>query len=82
MVQLNPLVDVVLGDLSVARRLARNRLTILRSTAEALMLQETGSSSTRREFARNALQSLTALALIEGLWSSRLFGAGVRPLDR
>jgi hypothetical protein len=43
------------------------------------MLQETGSS-TRREFARNALQSLTALALIEGLWSSRLFGAGVRPL--
>ena len=43
------------------------------------MLQETGSS-TRREFARNTIQSLTALALIEGLWSSRLFGAGVRPL--
>ena len=43
------------------------------------MLQETGSS-TRREFARNALQSATALALIEGLWSSRLFGDGVRPL--
>ena len=43
------------------------------------MLQETGSF-TRREFARNALQSATALALIEGLWSSRLFGDGVRPL--
>jgi hypothetical protein len=43
------------------------------------VLQETGSF-TRREFARNALQSATALALIEGLWSSRLFGDGVRPL--
>ena len=26
------------------------------------------------------LQSLTALALIEGLWSSRLFGAGISTL--
>jgi hypothetical protein len=43
------------------------------------MLQEPGPS-TRREFARNTLQSLTALALIEGLWSSRLLGAQVRPL--
>jgi hypothetical protein len=43
------------------------------------MLQEPGSS-TRREFARNALQSLTALALIEGLWSNRLLGASVEPL--
>jgi hypothetical protein len=43
------------------------------------MHQETGSS-TRRDFARNTLQSLTALALIEGLWSSRLLGAGVEPL--
>jgi hypothetical protein len=36
------------------------------------------SSSTRRDFASNALQSLTALFLIEGLWSCRLLGAGVR----
>ena len=43
------------------------------------MPQETGSS-TRRDFTRHALQSLTALALIEGLWSSRLLGADVRPL--
>ena len=43
------------------------------------MNHESGSA-TRREFARNTLQSLTALALIEGLWSSRLFGAGVEPL--
>ena len=43
------------------------------------MPQETGSF-TRREFARNALQSLTALALIEGLWSRRLFGDDVRPI--
>jgi len=43
------------------------------------MPQEPGSY-TRREFARNSLQSLTALVLIEGLWSSRLLGADVRPL--
>jgi hypothetical protein len=48
-------------------------------TSEKLMLDET-RSSTRREFARNGLQSLVAMALIEGLWSSRLFGAGVAPL--
>jgi len=35
---------------------------------------------TRREFTRHALQSLTALALIEGLAAHRLFGADVRPL--
>ncbi len=43
------------------------------------MFQQPGSS-TRREFARNALQSAMAMALIEGLWSKRLFGAGVGPL--
>ena len=43
------------------------------------MPQETGSF-TRREFTRDALQSLTALVLIEGLWSSRLLGADVRPM--
>jgi hypothetical protein len=43
------------------------------------MLQEIGSS-TRRDFTRTGLQSLTALVLIEGLWSNRLFGAGVEPL--
>jgi hypothetical protein len=37
-------------------------------------------SSTRRDFARNALQSLTTLVLIEGLWSRRLLGADVRPI--
>jgi hypothetical protein len=36
------------------------------------------SSSTRRGFTDNALQSLTALVLIEGLWSCRLLGAGAR----
>ena len=35
---------------------------------------------TRREFTRQALRSLTALALIEGLAAHRLFGADVRPL--
>jgi hypothetical protein len=36
--------------------------------------------STRREFTRTALQSLTALALIEGLSSRRLFGKDVQPV--
>ena len=35
---------------------------------------------TRREFTRHALQSLTALALIEGLAAHRLFGDDVRPI--
>jgi len=35
---------------------------------------------TRRAFTRHALQSLTALALIEGLAAHRLFGADVRPI--
>ncbi len=35
---------------------------------------------TRREFTRQALQSLTALALIEGLAGHRLFGADVQPI--
>jgi hypothetical protein len=35
---------------------------------------------TRRAFTRHALQSLTAVALIEGLAAHRLFGADVRPL--
>jgi hypothetical protein len=35
---------------------------------------------TRREFTRHALQSLTALALIEGLSAHRLFGADVQPI--
>ena len=43
------------------------------------MPHETGSS-TRREFTRNALQSLTTLVLIEGLWSRRLLGDDVRPI--
>ena len=34
---------------------------------------------TRRQFSRHALQSLTALALIEGLAAHKLFGAGVLP---
>jgi hypothetical protein len=34
----------------------------------------------RRDFARSALQSLTTLVLIEGLWSRRLLGADVRPI--
>ena len=38
------------------------------------------SLETRREFTRHALQSLTALALIEGLAAHRLFGADVRPI--
>ncbi len=37
-------------------------------------------SSTRRDFARHALQSLTTLVLIEGLWSRRLLGSDVRPI--
>jgi hypothetical protein len=43
------------------------------------MSQET-SSTTRRDFARNALQSLTAFALVEGLWSRRLLGKDVTPI--
>jgi hypothetical protein len=43
------------------------------------MNQEPGST-TRRDFARNSLQSLTALVLIEGLWSRRLLGNDVRPI--
>jgi hypothetical protein len=36
--------------------------------------------STRREFTRQSLQSLTALALIEGLAAHRLFGSDVQPI--
>jgi hypothetical protein len=35
---------------------------------------------TRREFSRQALQSLTALALLDGLAAHRLFGADVEPI--
>lgn len=35
---------------------------------------------TRREFSRDALRSLTALALIEGLHAHRLFGKDVKPV--
>jgi hypothetical protein len=35
---------------------------------------------TRRDFTRHALQSLTALALLEGLAAHRLFGADVQPI--
>ena len=35
---------------------------------------------TRRQFTRNALQSLTALALIEGLHAHELFGKDVKPI--
>jgi hypothetical protein len=38
------------------------------------------ATESRREFARHALQSLTALALIEGLAAHRLFGADVTPI--
>jgi hypothetical protein len=37
-------------------------------------------TETRREFTRHALQSLTALALIEGLAAHRLFGKDVQPI--
>jgi hypothetical protein len=43
-------------------------------------LEPESGSSTRREFARNAVQTLTALVLIEGLWSRRLLGDDVRPI--
>jgi hypothetical protein len=43
------------------------------------MMQERESIS-RREFAGSALQSLTALILIEGLWSRRLLGDDIRPI--
>ena len=36
--------------------------------------------ATRREFTRHALQSLTALALLEGLAAHRLFGKDVAPI--
>jgi len=38
------------------------------------------ANETRREFTRDALRSLTALALIEGLAAHRLFGADVQPV--
>jgi hypothetical protein len=38
------------------------------------------SQPSRREFSRQALQSLTALALIEGLAAHRLFGREVQPI--
>src|SRR5262249_60575775 len=43
------------------------------------MPQENGLS-TRREFNGNALQSLIALVLIEGLWSRRVLGSDVKPI--
>jgi hypothetical protein len=43
------------------------------------MTQESGSNN-RRDFAWSALQSLTALVLIDGLWSRRLLGNDVVPI--
>lgn len=43
------------------------------------MLTSPSPVTTRREFTRQALQSLTALALIEGLSAHRLFGRDVAP---
>ncbi len=43
-------------------------------------MSESSSVVTRREMARQALQSLTAVALIEGLAAHRLFGADVSPI--
>jgi hypothetical protein len=40
----------------------------------------TMSNLNRRDFTRQALQSLTAVALIEGLAGHRLFGADVKPI--
>lgn len=40
----------------------------------------TSHGQTRREFTRQALQSLTALALIEGLGAHRLFGKDTQPI--
>ncbi len=42
--------------------------------------QTAGPTNTRREFTRQALQSLTAVALLEGLYAHRLFGNDVAPL--
>ena len=45
------------------------------------MPMETESSPIRRrDFTRTALQSLTTLVLIEGLWSRRLLGSDVGPI--
>src|SRR5258708_19796911 len=41
--------------------------------------EPTMTFQSRREFSRNALQSLTALALIDGLAAHRLFAAAVQP---
>lgn len=40
----------------------------------------TSENTTRREFTRQALQSITALALIEGLAARNLFGRDVSPI--
>jgi len=42
--------------------------------------QDSSSCPNRREFTRQALQSLTVVALIEGLAAHRLFGADVKPI--
>ena len=42
--------------------------------------QISSSCPNRRRFTRQALQSLTARALIEGLAAHRLFGADVQPI--
>jgi hypothetical protein len=43
------------------------------------MVESSNANPTRREFTRQALQSLTAIALIEGLAAHRLFGRDVAP---
>jgi hypothetical protein len=43
-------------------------------------MTEDTRSTTRRDFARNALQSLTAFVLVKGLWSQRLLGDDVKPI--
>src|SRR5271165_2429488 len=42
--------------------------------------QDSSLCPNRRQFTRQALQSLTAVALIEGLAAHRLFGADVQPI--
>src|SRR5262245_8499187 len=67
------------GDLVDCRPLSSLVPTCPVPPRRPVMPQESGSS-TRREFARDALKSLTAVVLIEGLWSRRLLGDDVRPI--
>jgi hypothetical protein len=67
-------------SLPLASPMARVSLTPPALAARRIRMSNETGLSTRRDFTGAALESLTTLALVEGLWSRQLLGAGAGPV--